>query len=353
MRDTHDPHNAARLMPATPARLRELLARIADAASPVLVVGDLCLDRYLFGQPSRVSREAPIVVLDETRVDDRAGGGAAPALALAALGCTVAVVGVIGDDAEGQQLRNLFQRAGIACDGLVIDASRPTTTKTRVVAEGTLRFPQQLVRLDRQERAPVAAAVEQALAESIATIAAAHEAAGMLVSDYRSGVTTEVVVAAALAAGRAHGALTTVDSQGELEKFRGFDLVKCNQAEAEQGLGHPLGDRAAREAALRALHARLGVGTLLVTRGGDGAALQSASGYAEVPAINRSEVYDVTGAGDTVVAVMTAALLAGGTPVEAAQLAQVAAGIVVQRWGNAQATHADLDAALTLTPTPA
>ncbi len=361
MRETAPPA----MGPTTAARLRELLARIADAAYPVLVVGDLCLDRYLFGQPSRVSREAPIVVLDETRVDDRAGGGAAPALALAALGCTVAVVGVIGDDAEGQQLRSLFQQANIRCDGLVIDASRPTTTKTRVVAEGTLRFPQQLVRLDRQERAPVAAAVEQALADSIITIAAEHGASstgtgtgtgtttatataisGILVSDYRSGVTTSGVVAAALAAGRAHAALTTVDSQGELEKFRGYDLVKCNQAEAEQGLGHPLGDRAAREAALRGLHAHLGVGTLLVTRGGDGASLQSASGYAEVPSTNRSEVYDVTGAGDTVVAVMTAALLAGATPVEAAQIAQIAAGIVVQRWGNAQATRADLEAAL-------
>lgn len=337
-------------------RLRDILRRIASSQQPVLVIGDLCLDRYLVGQPSRVSREAPIVVLDETRIDDRAGGGAAPALALAALGCPVAVAGVIGDDAEGAQLRALFSAAGINSDGLVIDRSRPTTTKTRVVAEGTLRFPQQLVRLDRQQRDSIDAEVEAALIARIATLAARQAAgagaaesarAALLVSDYRSGVSTPAVVAAVRAAGAAHGALTTVDSQGELEKFAGYDLVKCNQGEAEQGLGHALGDREARERDMQTLHARLGVGTLVVTRGGDGASVQSAHGYAEVPATNRSEVYDVTGAGDTVVAVMTAALQVGAAPVDAAHLAQVAAGVVVRRWGNAQASHTDLLHALT------
>jgi rfaE bifunctional protein kinase chain/domain len=320
--------------------LRDLLDRVGGKR--VLVVGDLYLDRYIFGQPNRISREAPIMVLQEDRQEDRLGGGAAPALALALLDCEVSVAGVTGDDAEGQCVRRLLGQSGIDTVGLVIDPTRPTTAKTRVVAEGFLLFPQQIVRIDRQERAAAPASVE-------AGVAAAIEATtcdAILISDYRSGVVTERVVAAVREAQAARGTLATVDSQGELTKFAGFDLVKCNQGEAEAVLGHPLGDREEREAALSDLCQTLGCRTLVVTRGSDGASLATAEGYAEVPSVNRSEVFDVTGAGDTVVAVMTAALLAGGSPVDAARLAQAAAGVVVRKWGNAQATRDEIAAAL-------
>jgi rfaE bifunctional protein kinase chain/domain len=322
--------------------LRALLERVG--AGRVLVVGDLYLDHYIFGQPSRISREAPIMVLDEARREDRLGGGAAPALALRALGCEVALAGVVGDDAEGQRVQALLAEAGIAADGVVTDPSRPTTTKTRVVAEGFLLFPQQLVRLDRQQRTAMPAPVEAALCAAIT--ATEHEA--LLVSDYRSGVVTAGLVRAIQAARVARQTLTTVDSQGELEKFAGFDLIKCNQGEAERVLGGPLGDHDQRAAALGALRERLGGGALVVTRGGDGAALATPAGYAEVAAVNRSEIFDVTGAGDTVVAVMTAALLAGPdvTAAAAAQLAQAAAGVVVRKWGNAQASRAEIAQAL-------
>lgn len=321
-------------------RLRDLLDAIGGRR--VLVVGDLYLDRYIFGQPSRISREAPIMVLNEDRQEDRLGGGAAPALALTELGCDVAVAGVIGNDPEGSCVIDLLQQAGINTSGVIVDATRPTTAKIRVVAEGFFLFPQQIVRVDRQERAPVPADVEQALCAAID----ACQADALLVSDYRSGVVTEQMVATVRALQPGRGMLTTVDSQGELTKFGGFDLVKCNQGEAEQVLGHPLGDGAAREQALSALCRRIGCGTLVVTRGGDGASIVTGDGYAEVPASNRSEVFDVTGAGDTVVAVMTAALLAGGSPVDAALLAQTAAGVVVRKWGNAQAARSEIAAAL-------
>jgi D-glycero-beta-D-manno-heptose-7-phosphate kinase len=322
------------------AELRGLLERVGGGR--VLVVGDLYLDHYIFGQPSRISREAPIMVLDEARREDRLGGGAAPALALRALGCEVALAGVVGDDAEGQRVRALLAEAGIAADGVVTDRNRPTTTKTRIVAEGFLLFPQQLVRLDRQQRAAMPAPVEDALCATISV--ADHDA--ILVSDYRSGVVTAGLVRAIQAARAARQTLATVDSQGELEKFAAFDLLKCNQAEAERVLGGSLGDYAQRSAALGALRERLGGGALVVTRGGDGAALATPAGYAEVAAVNRSEIFDVTGAGDTVVAVMTAALLAGADVTAAAQLAQVAAGLVVRKWGNAQATRVEIAGAL-------
>jgi rfaE bifunctional protein kinase chain/domain len=317
-----------------------LLERIAGAR--VLVVGDLYLDRYVFGTPSRISREAPIMVLHEERQEDRLGGGAAPALALAALGCTVAIAGVVGPDAEGECVRALLGAARIDHSGVLVDPTRPTTVKLRVVAEGFLLFPQQIVRVDRQERAPAPADVERALAG----VLRGRPCDAVLVSDYRSGVVTEQLVAAVREVQVVHGTLTTVDSQGDLRKFAGFDLVKCNQAEAEAVLGQSLEDAALRTQALTSLRAELGCRNLVVTRGGAGAALAGETGYAEVPAANRSEVFDVTGAGDTVVAVMTAALLAGGTPEEAARLAQAAAAVVVRKWGNAQATPEEIVAEL-------
>ncbi|HRA32763.1 MAG TPA: bifunctional ADP-heptose synthase [Thermomicrobiales bacterium] len=328
------------LDPTSSAGLLDLLNRIGG--SRVLVVGDLYLDRYIFGHPSRVSREAPIMVLTEDRQEDRLGGGTAPALALARLGCEVAICGVIGNDPEGQRVRTLLSDVGIDTDGVIIDPTRPTTVKTRVVAEGFFLFPQQVVRIDRQDRSPVSPAVEG----SLRAVVESSRCDAMLVSDYRSGVVTTSLVAGIADRQGRDNILTTVDSQGDLFRFTGFGLVKCNQGEAEQTLGHSLGDRASRAADLAALRHQLGCRTLVVTRGGDGASLAGEDGYREIPAANRSEVFDVTGAGDTVVAVMTAALLAGGTPEQASHLAQAAAGVVVRKWSNAQASRAEIAAAL-------
>ena len=326
--------------------MRELLERIAGRR--FFVIGDLYLDHYIFGSPQRVSREAPVMVLEEDRHEHRLGGGAAPALALAALGCQVAIGGVVGDDAEGRKLVELLGAAGIDAGHVHVDGSRPTTLKTRVVAEGFFLFPQQLVRIDRQERAPITPDVERRLSRSIR----AADGEAVLVSDYRSGVATEAVVDAVRGFQQVRGALTAVDSQGELRKFAGFDLVKCNQGEAEAVLDAALDDDNLRPALLRALCAELGCRCLVVTRGSAGASVVTADDFQEVPAENRSEIYDVTGAGDTVVAVMAAALLAGGTAIDAARLAQLAAGIVVRKWGNAQASAAELAAAAALTPNP-
>ncbi|RIK39111.1 MAG: D-beta-D-heptose 7-phosphate kinase, partial [Chloroflexi bacterium] len=274
--------------------LLQLLARMAGHR--VLVLGDVYLDHWIFGRPNRISREAPVMVLDEERREDLLGGGAAPALALRALGCDVAFAGVVGDDAAGDTVRELLRSHAIDPAGVITDPSRQTTVKTRLVAEGFLRYPQQIVRLDRQTRAPVDRDIEAQLA-----LRFQHAYAAVLVSDYRSGVVTSGVVAAARAAANRSGALLTVDSQGELAKFQGFDLVKCNQAEAEAVLGAPLDAAPAREHALTTLRRELDCAALVVTRGADGAALVTRTAYCEVPAANRSEVFDVTGAGDTVV----------------------------------------------------
>ena len=322
------------------AGLRSLLGRLGGKR--VLVVGDLYLDHYIFGHPNGISREAPIMVLDEQRREDQLGGGAAPALALRQLGYDVMVAGVIGDDSEGERVIELLTSAGIDASLVFVDPTRPTTTKMRMVAEGFLLFPQQIMRVDRQERAPIPANLERAVGQAIRGV----QVDAVLASDYRSGVLTGSVVDAIRELQGLRGVITTVDSQGELSKFSGFGLVKCNQAEAEGMLGHGLNDAASRERLLLELRDKLNCGCLVVTRGAEGASMVTDDGYEDIPAVNRSEIFDVTGAGDTVVAVMTAALLADGSPFEAASLAQVAAGVVVRRWGNAQATRDEIAAAL-------
>lgn len=320
--------------------LRPLLTAIAGRK--FLVVGDLYLDSYVFGQPSRVSREAPIMVLEERRREERPGGGTAPALAIAALGGEVWQAGVVGDDPEGRRLRELLQTHSVRVDGIVTDPRRPTTTKTRLVAEGPYNvFPQQIARVDRQNRWPVAEDVEQQLIDFVASMTGEVEA--VLLSDYRSGVIVPGVIGAAKRA----APLATVDSQGSLADFRGLALVKCNQAEAESYLNAPLQEMVTRRQHLTRLREKLDCDRLVVTLGPGGAALVRADGsYHEVPPQIPRQVFDVTGAGDTVIAVITAALAAGADSLDALRLSQVAAGLAVAKWGNAQVTAKEIDAAL-------
>ncbi len=303
----------------------------------VLVVGDLYLDAYIFGRPARVSREAPIMVLEETRRDERPGGGTAPSLALRELGATVWQAGVVGDDGEGRRLVDLLRLQGVDTSGVVVDASRPTTTKTRLVAEGPYNvFPQQVARSDRQQRRTIDSDIAARLVSIIGDIGPTVDA--VLLSDYRSGVMTPDVIEAA----RRATSLSTVDSQGALASFTGLSLVKCNQAEAEDFLGHALTTREERQLALTDLRQQLGCHLLVVTLGPDGAALAIDGEYDEVPSMVRRQVFDVTGAGDTVIAVMTGALAAGADALRALQLSQVAAGIVIGKWGNAQASYDEI-----------
>jgi D-glycero-beta-D-manno-heptose-7-phosphate kinase len=320
--------------------LRELVGKIARRR--FLVVGDLYLDSYIFGQPARVSREAPIMVLEESRREARLGGGTAPALALAELGASVRQVGVVGDDDEGQLVKSLLDQNGIDVTGILVDPSRPTTVKTRIVAEGSFNvFPQQVARVDRQDRATINNDLRGTLARIVAEMG--REVDGIILSDYRSGVVTPEVVEAV----RTSGVFGTVDSQGALRAFAGLDLIKCNQAEAESVLGESLSDPEHRQRLLSTLRAELDTDRLVVTLGPAGAAIASTTlGYREVPPLILQQVFDVTGAGDTVIAMLTGAIAAGADDLAALELSQIAAGLVIAKWGNAQATRDEIIAVL-------
>ncbi len=323
-----------------------LVARLAGRR--VLVVGDMFLDEYLVGRAVRLSREAPVPVLERSHSFALLGGACNPAHNVAALGSQAVMAGVIGQDAAGQRMLDALGAAGIDPAGVVVDASRPTTTKTRLVAESVLRTPQHLARIDVIERRPLDETVEAALLARLEALAPGCDA--LLVSHYGSGVATPAVAARARALARRHGLLTVVDAQADLARFTGFDLVKCNRAEAEAELGQGLASQADFEQALARLLPLLAVKNLVVTRGSDGmSVVQAGQAVAHSPAVPVGDVYDVVGAGDTVVAVLTLALAAGVALEPAAHLANAAASLVVRKLGNAVVRPDELAAALAAT----
>ncbi|MBC7260934.1 MAG: hypothetical protein H5T63_02885, partial [Chloroflexi bacterium] len=214
-------------------RLLHLIPRLAG--HNVLVIGDLFLDEYVLGQATRLSREAPIPVLEFLRRFYVPGGAANPAHNICALGGHAAVVGLIGGDSAGVQLVSELRQVGIDPSGVVVDNSRPTTTKTRILAEGSLRFPQQVARIDHVDRRSVSQEIEAALIAQIQAIAPKVEA--ILVSDYQTGVASQAVVQAAQRIAHAQGKLCTVDAQGAFHKYAGFHLIKGNRHEVKSALG--------------------------------------------------------------------------------------------------------------------
>lgn len=313
-------------------RLLDLIPRLGGHT--VLVIGDLFLDEYVLGEATRLSREAPIPVLEFLRRFYVPGGAANPAHNICALGGEAVVVGLIGNDPAGEQLLSELRRVGIDPSGIVVDATRATTTKTRILAEGSLRFPQQVARIDHVDRRSLDQEIEAELVAQIQAFMPRVEA--ILVSDYQSGVATPAVVQAAQRIAQAGGKLCTVDAQGAFHKYVGFHLIKGNRQEVETVLGRSLRNdedyRQAGEDLLRQLNAK----AVMITRGAEGLSVITRNwGYCHQPAANRSEVFDVTGAGDTVIAVATLALLAGANFVDAARLANYAAGLVVRKLGNA------------------
>ncbi len=303
------------------------------------VVGDVFLDEYLVGRVERVSREAPIPVLEFMRRFTVSGGSANPAHTAVALGAHVALVGLVGVDAASAELRYRLEESGIE-DYLVEDRGRCTTVKTRVLAEGTLVFPQQVARLDRLSRLPAEGEAEAALVGGLEELIPNVDA--VLVSDYKTGVVTEGVVEACRRVAHAHGKLLAVDSQGDLPKFHGFDLIRAGARDAATSLGRALETEEDFETATRGLVAQLGARVVAIGRAEEGLSVAWNGDYAHLPAINKTEVYDVTGAGDTQAATLTLALAAGASPLQAAALGNYAAGLVIRKLGNAVPTPEEL-----------
>lgn len=313
-------------------RLENWIPRLANQR--VMVIGDVILDEYLTGKATRMSREAPIPVLEFESRQIIPGGAANPAANITMLGSTAVQVGVIGSDNAGVTLRQVLQARGIDTQALITDPGRPTTVKTRIMAQMGLRFPQQVARMDTLSREPVNGTVERQIRELIAGQLGTVQA--VLLSDYHSGLLTESLVAGVRQLAQAVGLLLTADAQGELSKYQGFTLVKCNAEEAQTFLRRALSDHADFAAAAQDLCAALELtGAMVITRGAQGATVATCDGaIAHCPAPAVTDVYDVVGAGDTSIAVLTLAVGAGMPYDRATTLANYASGVVVRRVGN-------------------
>jgi D-glycero-beta-D-manno-heptose-7-phosphate kinase len=307
----------------------------------ILVLGDLVLDEYMVGRAGRLSREAPIPVLDLVERFWRPGAASNPAANVASLGGSPRLIGVLGADAAGETLRTELARAGIDGTWLVPTPTRPTATKTRILAEHVAAHRQQVARIDHVPNGPLPSDVEKRLIERIT--ATVPEVDAVLVSDYKSGVVNPRTIEAAVGAARQAGKPIAVDSQGDLFQFRGFTLVKSNQPDAQAALGMRLENDEHFAEAGRRLRDELDAHSVVITRGADGMSIAGPDDrHTHLPAANRTEVWDVTGAGDTAIAVLTLGLAAGADVLEAAKLANVAAGLVVRRLGVATVTPEEL-----------
>jgi rfaE bifunctional protein kinase chain/domain len=349
--------------PATPTaeRLLDLIGRMAGR--PVVVLADLVVDRFVSGVPKRISREAPVLILRHESERAAPGGGANAVANIAALGGRPLPLGVVGDDASGRELVADLGARGIPTRGIRVRPGYRTPTKTRILggAKGTIK--QQIVRLDVEEsltldeadRAHFRALLAEAGAGSGPGVAAA------VLSDYGYGTVETAMVAELRRALPA--ALLVCDSRFRLAELRGVDAATPNEEEAETLHGgelEPGGSPAGRPAAPSPdLHragsellARLGLRFLLVTRGSRGMALFLPGRSAHLPVHGSAQVADVTGAGDTVIGAFALALAAGGSPLEAAALADYAGGVVVMKTGTATASREELEAAVASDPAP-
>jgi D-glycero-beta-D-manno-heptose-7-phosphate kinase len=312
----------------------------------LLVLADLVADEFLYGRAQRVSREAPVLILQYDGTDIRLGGGANAVHNIHTLGGSPIPVGVLGRDEQGRRLRVLLRETGIPVRRVMSDAAYVTPVKTRILAGGLHSTKQQMVRIDKAtrlaERSPARRAVLAALGSMRERVDA------VLVSDYGFGLLTPELVQAAVAFARRRHVPVTVDSRFALLGFRGMTAVTPNEPEVEAALGITIGnDRRRLESAGRTLLRRLGVQACLITRGSDGMALfEPGRPTLHVPIYGTDQVADVTGAGDTVIATFTLALAAGASPAEASLLANYAGGIVVTKRGTATVSGAELDAAV-------
>lgn len=295
----------------------------------VLVVGDVMLDRYWFGDVERISPEAPVPVVRVARTDDRLGGAANVARNVAALGAHTSLIGVIGDDEPGAAVRKLLETSSVQ-PHLFVDAAVKTTIKLRVIGR-----TQQLLRIDF-ENPPTDDALMAKLDE-FERIVGAHDV--VVFSDYGKGGLTHIqrMIASARAAGRR----VLVDPKGsEYGRYRGAQIITPNRAELREVVGR-WSDEAQLTARAQALRADLGLEALLLTRSEEGMSLFGAGAPLHVPTVAR-EVFDVSGAGDTVIGTLAAALAAGSTLEDAVRLANRAAGIVVGKLGTAVVTADEL-----------
>ncbi len=296
----------------------------------ILVVGDLILDHYIWGNVTRISPEAPVPVVEVSRESFLLGGAANVAHNIVSMGGEASVVGLMGPDRAGERLVSMLQEYGIICGG-IFEVDRPTTIKTRVIAHS-----QQVVRFDREDSAYVKGKVFSGILDYIESIADGVDA--VIISDYKKGMVTRELVSALVRTADKRRLFVSVDPKvGHFEFYKGVSLITPNLLEAMRGSGIEIRDEATLLRAGKTLLKTLRTAAVLITRGEAGMSLFTREGVTHIPTVAQ-KVYDVTGAGDTVIAAFTLAHAAGASMETAAEIANHAAGVVVGEVGTAVVT---------------
>jgi rfaE bifunctional protein kinase chain/domain len=327
--------------------LQERLAQLARefARCRVTVVGDLIADQFLYGEISRVSREAPVLILRHERTETVPGGAANCAANLAALGAQTTVVGVVGADESGRALLDRLNACAIDCRHVISADGHATATKVRILAGQAHAPRQQVIRVDYEGTPLVEHEIKTELAERLRGPCATADV--VIISDYNYGVACAEVIESLRACARERALPVLVDSRFRLLEFAGFTSATPNEDEVEHVLGRRLADTATLDEAATELCAKLDFEALLITRGPGGILLlERERAPLHMPAVGSREAVDVTGAGDTVIATYALALARGASFAEAAHLANYAGGLVVMKRGTATVTTQELLASL-------
>ncbi len=337
-------HNASCLQPAgtRAARLCSLIQSFRGKR--VLVIGDMVADEYLIGRPTRISREAPVLILELDQERIIPGGATNVGVNARSLSAEVFLAGVVGDDIAGQKLRRAISELDMCQDGLVIDKTRPTSTKTRVMAGSSQIVQQHVVRIDRVDTSEICESSKRQIINYIKQILPAMDA--IVLSDYENGVISPDIIETCISAAHASNKIIVADAHGSLFRFQGVTALTPNQPEAELTLGMTVHTQADLEEAGQRLLRGSNVQGVLITRGSEGMSLFEVDEPPHHLPIyhlpHASEIVDTNGAGDTVAATFTLALTAGASMPEAAYLANAAAALVVRRLGCASNTPEEI-----------
>lgn len=312
----------------------------------VLVIGDLALDEMIYGDTERISREAPVLILQHTHTNLILGGASNAAHNASTInGGKVSVIGVLGEDYQAEQLVLTFKKANVNTQYLIKDKKRKTITKTRISGSCSQSITQQIVRIDRQTNEPIAEQTEEKLIKNMEIAIPKHDA--IILSDYHIGTLTQKVINKAIELANKYNKVVVADVQKDFDKYKNITSMTPNLPDTQKFVGPNFGifikdDKSMQEAGNKLLE-KTNAKSVLVTCGSEGMVVfNQNSGMIKIPVFNKSEVFDVTGAGDTVTAIFTMALALDAEPHYAAVIGNIAAGIVVKRFGCATTTINEL-----------
>jgi rfaE bifunctional protein kinase chain/domain len=313
----------------------------------ILVIGDLAMDEMVYGDAERISREAPVLILQHTHTKPILGGASNASHNVATLNNgQVSVIGVFGEDYQAGLLNQAFIDANISTDYVVRDKERKTITKTRILGSITTSITQQIVRIDRQTNAPLSKDTEDKVIANIEKAIPNHDA--VILSNYHIGTLTENVIKSTIDLANKYNKKVIVDAQRDLGSYKNITSMTPNLPDTQKSVGFEIKTEADLKRAGDMLLEQTNAPAILITCGADGMFVaEKGNKYTKIPVFNKSEVFDVTGAGDTVTAVYSLALAAGADPVYAALIGNVAASIVVRQWGCATTTIEELLDAVT------